>query len=143
VIQQNLKDAGINAQLDPVDGAAWSAKLASPKPVFAMTLQSGGAMGLSPDRSSIYFNCKQPLSTFYANCKLDDLYVKARSSSDEAKRAPYYAQIAKILNQDVPEITLWQQSNLDAYTSKLGGTFKIFSNDRDTFFNVAGWTLAG
>jgi peptide/nickel transport system substrate-binding protein len=143
VIQQNLKDAGINAVLDPVDAAAWAAKLADKKPVFAMSLQSGGAMGLSPDRSSIYFNCKQPLSTFYANCHLDELYVKGRSTTDQATRDGYYAQVAKILNQEVPELTLWQQSNLDAYTTKLGGSFKIFSNDRDTFFDVAHWTLTG
>jgi peptide/nickel transport system substrate-binding protein len=142
VIQQNLKDVGINAQLDPVDAAAWSAKLADKKPSFAMTLNSGGAMGLSPDRSSIYFNCKQPLSTYYANCALDELYIKARSSTDEAVRAPDYAQIAKILNEDVPNLALWQTSSLDAYTTRLGGTFKIFSNDRDTFFDVANWTLS-
>jgi peptide/nickel transport system substrate-binding protein len=142
VIQQNLKDAGINAQLDPVDAAAWSAKLAEKKPAFAMTLNSGGAMGLSPDRSSIYFNCKQPLSTYYANCDLDELYIKARSSTDDAVRAPVYAQIAKILNEDVPNLALWQTSSLDAYTTRLGGTFKIFSNDRDTFFDVANWQLS-
>lgn len=141
VIQQNLKDAGIDAQLDPVDAAAWSAKLSEKKPAFAMTLNSGGAMGLSPDRSSIYFNCKTPLSTYYANCDLDDLYVEARSSPDDAVRAPVYAKIAKILNEDVPNLALWQTSSLDAYTERLGGTFAIFSNDRDTFFDVANWTL--
>jgi peptide/nickel transport system substrate-binding protein len=143
VIQQNLKDVGIDLVLDPVDGAAWSEALAAPEPKYAVTLQSGGAAGLSPDRGAIYFNCKAPLQTFYANCDLDELYVKARGSTDDAVRAPFYQQIAKIHNTEVPYATLWMMSNLDAYTSKLGGSFKIFSNDRDTFFDVANWTLAG
>lgn len=142
VVQKYLKDVGMNVQLQPVDAAGWTSALVNQKPTFPLTLQSGGSMGLLPDRSSIYFNCKTPLQTFYANCNLDALYAKARGQADPAQAAKTYAQVAKILNQQLPYATLWMTENLDAYTKKLSGV-KIYSNDRDTLFGITSWTLKG
>ena len=107
-----------------------------------MTLQSGGSFGLGPSHSQSAFNCKTPLGTFYANCKLDALYQKALSETNPKAIAATYAQAGKILNTDIPYATLWVTANLDAYTNKLGGSFKIFSNDRDSLFDIQHWTIS-
>ncbi|MGI5238998.1 ABC transporter substrate-binding protein [Dactylosporangium sp. CA-139066] len=142
-IQKYLKDVGLNAVLEPLDSAAWSAANASKDAKYPMTVNAGGSMGLSPDRSSGYFNCKAPLSSFYANCQMDDLYAKARGTTDASTRADNYKQVAQILNRDVPMVALWQTTTYNAWTGKLGGSFQVFANDRDSAFNVNGWTLAG
>ncbi|GAA2366582.1 ABC transporter substrate-binding protein [Dactylosporangium salmoneum] len=142
-IQKYLKDVGLNAVLEPLDSAAWSAANASKDAKYPMTVNAGGSMGLSPDRSSGYFNCKAPLSSFYANCQMDDLYAQARGTTDASTRADRYKQVAQILNRDVPMVALWQTTTYNAWTGKLGGSFQVFANDRDSAFNVNGWTLAG
>lgn len=141
VIQKNLQDVGVNAILEPLDAAKWSAANVAREPLNPLTLNSGGAMGLSPDRSAVYFNCRAPLASFYVNCDLDELYVKARGEADPDARAELYARAAQILNREVPMMAQWQTANLHAYTDDLGGTFAIFPNDRDSAFEVAGWTL--
>ncbi|MEV6926071.1 ABC transporter substrate-binding protein [Dactylosporangium sp. NPDC051485] len=142
-IQKYLKDVGLNAVLEPLDSAAWSAANASKDAKYPMTVNAGGSMGLSPDRSSGYFNCKAPLSSFYANCEMDGLYAQARGTTDASTRADSYKQVAQILNRDVPMVALWQTTTYNAWTSKLGGSFQVFPNDRDSAFNVNGWTLVG
>jgi peptide/nickel transport system substrate-binding protein len=140
-IQQYLKDVGMNAVLEPLEPAALTAATTGPDPLYPMVFNSGGSMGLSPDRSSVYFNCLKPQNTMYANCDLDAAYQAARETSDPAERAEYYAEAAKILNRDVPMFALWQPAVLDAWNSNLGGTFEVYSNDRDTGFGVVGWTF--
>jgi peptide/nickel transport system substrate-binding protein len=143
VVQKYLSDVGMNVVLEPLDSAGWIAKIDGKDPNgWAVSLASGGSMGLSPDRSSIYFNCKAPLETSYANCALDGIYKAAAGMTDPQKQAAEYAKAAKILNTDLPYAGFFDSANLDAYTTKLGGTFNIYPNDRDTFFQVAGWTLA-
>jgi len=142
VIQQYLKNVGINAVLDPLDVAKWTAIVTGTKPTYALSLQSGGANGLGPDESSSLFDCKALQLTYYANCAVTNLYTKAAATLNPTTRASYYAQIARILNRDLPFATLWQTNNVDAYSTKLGGTFKIFSNDIDSVFTVTGWTLS-
>jgi peptide/nickel transport system substrate-binding protein len=142
-IQKFLKDIGLNAVLEPLDSAAWSAANASKDAKYPMTVNAGGSMGLSPDRSSSYFNCKAPLSSFYANCQLDDLYAQARGTTDPAARVGLYKQAAQILNRDVPMVGLWQTTTYNIWTEKLGGSFQVFANERDSAFNINGWTLSG
>lgn len=142
VIQQYLKDVGMNAVLEPLEPAALTAATTGPEPLYPLVFNSGGSMGLSPDRSSVYFNCTAPLNTMYANCDLDAAYQAARETTDPDERAELYAEAAKILNRDVPMFALWQPAVLDAWNSNLGGTFEVYSNDRDTGFGVVGWTFS-
>jgi peptide/nickel transport system substrate-binding protein len=141
-IQAYLKAVGIKAVLNPLAPTAWVSAITSPTPQYALTLNSGGSMGLRPDISSIYFNCHHPLASYYANCALDDLYAKAGAAINTKAQKRLYAQIGLLLNKQVPFPALWQTSNLDAWTNRLGGTFTVFPNDRDTAFNVSGWTLS-
>jgi ABC-type transport system substrate-binding protein len=142
VIQKYLKAVGINLVLDPLSPTAWTAALTSKTPDYAMSLNSGGATGLGPTHTSPFFNCKAPVDSYYANCTLTALFAKALTQSNIAQQNATYDQAALIINKYAPMPALWLNDNLDAYSSKLGGTFAIFSNDRDSLFGVSGWTLS-
>ena len=141
-IQANLQAVGINVKLNPLSVAAWIDAILSPNPSFEMTFNGGGAFGLSPDRSSAAFNCRHPAPlSFYSNCALDALYFKARGIADPTARDKIYSQIALLENQQLPQPALWQIDGLHAWSPKLGGTFALYSNARDSLFGIVGWTV--
>ncbi len=139
--QAYLQAIGINAELQPLDGAGWESKLSEATPDWELSLQCCGAEGLSPDRTSGYFNCQNPTGTFYANCDMDALFAQARQLGDPAARSGLYAQLAGILNTDVPYLWLWKNSNFHVATSRLGGAFELYPNSRESFYQAYKWTL--
>jgi peptide/nickel transport system substrate-binding protein len=143
VMQQYLQAVGLKVTLNPVDVNTWVAKQSDPKTAtYALTLNSGGSLGLGESRSSIYFNCKTPLTSFYSNCALDQLFADLFATADKAKQDVIKAKIAVILNTDVPFVTIWENQTLNAISTRLGGAFKLTANDRDSLFNIEKWTLA-
>lgn len=141
VTQHYLKAVGVNVVLDPVDSAKWEAAMTDPKPEYALTLQAGGSMGLGPDRSSVYFNCKSPVDTFFKDCRVTRLYRAALATTDAGKQAATYRQIGRILNKQLPFAALWQTDLLHAYSTKIGGNFTIYPDWQDTFFGITGWKV--
>ncbi len=140
--QAYLQAVGINAELQPLDGAGWENKVEEPTPPdWELSLQCCGAEGLSPDRTSGYFSCTNPTGTFYANCDMDNLFNQARQTGDPAARASLYAQIAQILNTDVPYNWLWTNSNFDIVSNRLGGGFELYPNSRESFYEAYKWTI--
>jgi peptide/nickel transport system substrate-binding protein len=140
--QAYLQAVGINAELQPLDGAAWENKVEEQTPPdWELSLQCCGAEGLSADRTSGYFSCTNPTGTFYANCDMDNLFNQARQTGDPAARANLYAQIAQILNTDVPYNWLWTNSNFDIVSNRLGGGFELYPNSRESFYEVYKWTI--
>ncbi len=48
------------------------------------------------------------MGSFYANKKVDELLLKARSITNKAERTKLYEEVQDILGQEVPYIDLWQ-----------------------------------
>lgn len=141
-VQSYLLAMGINAELVPLDSAAWIARLNAKTPACELSLQCCGSEGLTPDRTSGYFNCQNPIGTFYANCAMDALFVEARSTGDPAKRAEIYNQLAGILNYEVPYLWQWRLSNFHVASNRLGGGFEIYPNPRESFYQAQTWDIA-
>ncbi|MCA1646684.1 MAG: ABC transporter substrate-binding protein [Chloroflexi bacterium] len=139
--QAYLQAIGINAELQPLDGAGWESRLSVATPDWELSLQCCGAEGLSADRTSGYFNCQNPTGTFYANCDMDAMFAQARQLGDPAARQGLYAQLASILNTDVPYLWLWKNSNFHVATTRLGGSFELYPNSRESFYQAYKWTL--
>lgn len=144
VMQQQLEAVGLKVTLNPVDIDTYVAKISDPKPgaTYALTLNSGGSLGLGASRSSVYFDCKAPRTSFYANCALDQLYLDLFATPVIATQDAIKAKIATILNQDVPFVTIWEMQTLNAVSTRLGGGFALAANDRDSAFNIQDWTLS-
>ena len=142
VIKEQLEAVGLKVRLDPVDQAAWVAKQKEKDGSYALTLNSGGSLGLGVSRSAQYFNCKSPLNSWYANCALDQLYLDYLAETDPAEQNKIEGKIADIVNDQVPFMTTWEKQTFNAISKKIGGKFALYSNDRDSSFNIHEWTIS-
>ena len=58
---------------------------------------------------------------YYFNPKVDALIDRARREIDPAVRKPLYAEVQKILAEDVPYINLWYLDNVLVHTKRVQG----------------------
>jgi ABC-type transport system substrate-binding protein len=107
-----------------------------------LTYNSGGALGLAAWKGFSIFNCVTPIFTFYAKCDIPDLYTKLMLETDAKEADKIEDDIAKILNDEVPFYTPWVRQTFNVASKKLGGTFALYANDRDSSMGVVGWEMA-
>jgi len=72
--------------------------------------------------------------------RIDTLLAAGRSTFDLAKRKAIYAQLQRLLYEEMPLILIYQRREIDAFTSRLHG--ETGSSD-SVFWNVASWRLSG
>ena len=137
-LQNDLTAVGINVELSPSDSAGWTDKL-SKVDEYEISLQCCGSF-YHPDRNSGMFNCETPIATMYANCEVDNRFKAARETGDAAEQAKIYAEIAKILNEDLPYNYLWFKANTNANTAALSD-FAYYPNARESFAQIEKWKL--
>ncbi len=111
VIQQNLKDVGIEATPKAIDFAAWIDQNVTPGKYQALLL----AWSLNtpdPDSESVfsskYFPPAGQNSGWYKNEKLDQLWVDGYSTVDQNERKEIYKEVAKEISTDLPYVFLYQ-----------------------------------
>ena len=56
---------------------------------------------------------------FYSNPKVDELIDKARREVDPAVRKPLYAEVQRILAEDMPYVNLWYLDNVVVHTRRV------------------------
>lgn len=108
MVQAMAAQAGIQLNLRPTDYAAMLA--AETTGDFQIDLR-GWSGRVDPDGNlSPFVTCKGSLNDGkYCNAKLDELLVKAGSTSDVAQRKALYAQAQTIIQHDLPEVNLFYQ----------------------------------
>lgn len=128
IIQQNLKDVGIEVTPKAIDFSAWIDQNINPGKYQAILL----AWSLNtpdPDAESIfsskYFPPAGQNSGWYKNTTLDQLWVDGYSTVDQSKRADVYKQVAKEISTDLPYIFLYQ------YGSAIGTGSRVHWSDDD------------
>ncbi|WP_019913517.1 peptide-binding protein [Paenibacillus sp. HW567] len=111
VIQQNLKDVGIEVTPKAIDFAAWIDQNVTPGKFQALLL----AWSLNtpdPDSESVfsskYFPPAGQNSGWYKNEKLDKLWVDGYSTVDQEKRKEVYKEVGKEISTDLPYVFLYQ-----------------------------------
>ncbi|QHW33632.1 peptide ABC transporter substrate-binding protein [Paenibacillus rhizovicinus] len=111
VIQQNLKDVGIEVTPKAIDFASWIDQNVTPGKYQALLL-SWSLSNPDPDGESIfsskYFPPAGQNSGWYKNEKLDALWVKGYSTVDQNERKAIYADVAKEISTDLPYVFLYQ-----------------------------------
>ena len=125
VIQQNLRDVGIDLDVRTYEFATLYADVLSSN--FQMfTLQwTGGALA-DPDILRRVFHTKQaPPVGFnrghYSNPSVDALLDEADTTEDATRRLDLYAQVQRIVAADVPYISLWHKTNVVVAQRDLSG----------------------
>ncbi|MFC5650186.1 ABC transporter substrate-binding protein [Paenibacillus solisilvae] len=111
VIQQNLKDVGIEVKPKGIDFATWIDQNITPGK-FPAILLSWSLSNPDPDAESIFSSKYYPPAGqnggWYKNEKLDDLWVKGQLTVDQAERAKVYHEIGKEISIDLPYVFLYQ-----------------------------------
>ncbi len=141
LIQSDLQAAGVTVELLPTDNETYLAKY-NDRTQWDGFIAVGGSEGLSPDRSAQYFKVDDPnFESAYRNPRIFELWAQGRSTADAAAQDEIYHELAKILNEDVPQANLYSPNLVMVASKGLGGGFDIHLNERETFMDVEAWTL--
>ncbi|BBH20031.1 peptide-binding protein [Paenibacillus baekrokdamisoli] len=111
VIQQNLKDVGIEVKPKGIDFATWIDQNITPGK-FPAILLSWSLNNPDPDAESIFSSKYYPPTGqnggWYKNEKLDALWVQGQLTVDQAARTKIYHEIGKEISIDLPYVFLYQ-----------------------------------
>ena len=107
IMQQNLQDIGFKVELIGLDTDGRDRDVRQDRQ-FDVTIAQGGAQGVGPFESQIYFSCKQTepahYKTYSRNCAIDDGFVAARKEIDAEKRTEIFKHISKLINDEVEKV---------------------------------------
>ncbi len=141
-LQQSLEAIGMKVELTALPTAPYT-DLIQKTDDFEAFLSFGGSEGVGWYQSSIYYDCaglgKLQLKMAGDQCIYTDQFEAAAAATGDAQDAILH-QLALDLNENLPEIYLWQPNYLHVYSDKLGGGFTIYPNERESFQKILDWT---
>lgn len=121
VIVDNLKEAGIDVQVETVDGGVWIKDWIVPQSPPTMN-EWGGFV--DPDQAfHRHFHSAPGGKDFrrWKNAKADELMDAARVSTDRARRKQLYAELQKLMAEDPISIPLYSPDLLYAMQKSVKG----------------------
>ncbi|MDI6895589.1 MAG: ABC transporter substrate-binding protein [Bacillota bacterium] len=126
VMQQQLKEAGINVEFKPVEAAVFAKMYLAGTTDWDLASFGGGVYGAEPHVSSQYYlswnhTPKGANGTHYVNPRIDDLYMQGCATPDRATRQQIYYEIASILNEDMPTVFFWANNEIWAVNKRVAG----------------------
>lgn len=137
-----LQAVGINAEARFVDSASFQASVDDNSLELAY---AANGQGLDPSLGLLVGGCNQRLAVGYCNERVDELYQLGRSSADRAVRAPYYQEISKIYNEELPKIWLWYEVRPIAANTRIVGMAEHFDEmpllmfDIPIYYEIEDW----
>jgi peptide/nickel transport system substrate-binding protein len=123
VIQSMAKETGFDIKIQATEFAS-ALKLSEAGNMEAFILAWSGRP--DPDANLHQFvTCKGPLNDGkYCNTKVDEIIEKARAVGDTAERTKLYAEVAVLLDKELPIVYLYHRKLFFAYSTKVTG-FKV------------------
>jgi peptide/nickel transport system substrate-binding protein len=122
VIQQNLRDVGIEVKPKAIDFSSWVDQNLNPGK-FEAVLLSWQMNNPDPDQetsfSSKYFPPNGQNMGWYKNPELDKLWVEGYSTTDQSKRKEIYKQAAQVISNDLPYVFLYQYGLPEAVNKRV------------------------
>ncbi len=149
LIAENLKEVGIQADLSQVQGSVMWADSASggieQTGNFEMDLYDDGYAGNDPTDFLYQYYYSASADPDYGwnigrwiNPSMDGL-IDSAYTLNEADRQAAFCQMAKILDDELPQILLFSTLNADAYSTRLAG---VQANVNSVVsWNAADWTF--
>jgi peptide/nickel transport system substrate-binding protein len=125
IIKDNLRQVGVNVDLQPLERTVMIDKVFTQKD-FDLTLQSyfsSGDPSIGYHRLYLTNTGSAPFvnASGYSSPQVDDLLARASTAPTQEERAPIYKQLETILNDDLPALILYDESGVDFATRKLNG----------------------
>jgi len=122
VLQQQLRQVGIALDIRSFEFATFYADVQKGAfQVFSMRWVGGNE---DPDIfEHVFYSTSTPPKRanrgYYANPAVDALIDQGRRETDQAKRRQIYAELQRILAQDLPYINLWYFDNVAVHSKRL------------------------
>ena len=115
VLQQQLREVGIALDIRTYEFATFFSDIT--KGAYQMYSMRWIGGNQDPDIFEYVFDSgsfppKRANRTFYANPRVDELIREGRSTLDQQKRKIIYAEIQRIVAEDLPYINLWYLDNV-------------------------------
>ncbi|MBK8050945.1 MAG: ABC transporter substrate-binding protein [Anaerolineales bacterium] len=92
--------------------------------------------GLDPSLGALTARCETQLALGYCNERIDELFDLGLSESARELRAPYYQEIAKILNEEMFRGWLWYEVRPLAFNNRVVGPAEHFSQMPNLIFDL-------
>lgn len=120
VIEQQLKAAGITAEINQVDWAAWLDDVYKGGKYEATVI--GLACDLAPSDTVSRFDSNAGNNFVkYSNPEFDELFAKAKSTTDENEKVKLYKEIQMLMAKDATAAFIQDPALLMAVNDKLTG----------------------
>ncbi len=123
IVQQRLKEIGIQADIQLIEWAAFIKEFVKPRRFEVIVLGLG--TGTDPDQFVVWHSSQrgpdQMNRTGYANPEVDALLEAGRQSCVQKERVRYYHRIQEILAHDLPMIFLYNRDSLPVVASRIRG----------------------
>jgi peptide/nickel transport system substrate-binding protein len=122
LVQEQLKDAGIKVNIQPVSASEWEPRLANNQ---INLIPIRWTQRPDPDGlfSLLFYSKSQVNLTRFNNSEVDGLLVQARGEKDRDRRREIYGRAQKIIAEQVPYVNLFfaveytaMQSNVQNFT---------------------------
>lgn len=122
LIQEMLKEVGIEIELLPMERGTFIEKLLNPDNMDFEIATNGYVMGDNPDEYGVMFSTGNAENfSGYSNPKVDELFKNAKTEKDEAKRGEMYKEIQQIIVEDAVQYPT-------AYVKSIVAVNKEFKN---------------
>ena len=123
IVQQRLKEIGIQADIQLIEWAAFIKEFVKPRRFEVVVLGLG--TGTDPDQFVVWHSSQrgpdQMNRTGYDNPEVDRLLEAGRMSCSQNERVQYYHRIQEILAGDLPMIFLYYRDLLPVVASRVRG----------------------
>jgi len=132
VFQQQLRQVGIELTIRSLEFGTFFSDITN----GAFQLYSLRWIGANQDPDifeyvfdSASFPPRRANRGFYSNPQVDSLIAQGRSTLDQRQRAAVYAQIQRIVAQELPYVSLWYFDNVLVYNRRLNNLHVAPSGD--------------
>ncbi len=138
IVQQRLKEIGIQADIQLIEWAAFIKEFVKPRRFEVVVLGLG--TGTDPDQFVVWHSSQrgpdQMNRTGYDNPEVDRLLEAGRTSCVQSERVRYYHRIQEILAGDLPMIFLYYRDALPVVASRIRG---VTTSPSGIMYNFNEW----
>ncbi len=120
VIQDQLKDVGVEMKIDAIDWSTWLDEVYT-QGKYEATVVGIDAKLAPKDMMRRYYSEGSGNLTKYSNEEYDKLYVEAVATTDENKKVELYHKMQEILAQDAASVFIQDNVQLVAINKNLEG----------------------
>jgi peptide/nickel transport system substrate-binding protein len=142
IAQQNLKDIGINLELNPMESATyWSTSFGEESVKVNELLTSNYSMNPDPAWATMWFTCDQITvwnTQAWCNEEYDRLHKEALTELDPVKRADLYIQMQKIWDEAAQTVWITHGVQVYGYTPTIVPATTPNGKPQYHFFKAAG-----